>query len=92
MDGIGETTIFYLKIWSIIQLKHPFINGWPWGSRYPCRVGNLRRPFRILTMLMGNGTPIYGNFKYEALGYSQRGNMDDGRLTALGRNMQVVEM
>ena len=40
----------------------------------------------------GNGTPIYGNFKYEALGYSQRGNMDDGRLTALGRNMQVVEM
>ena len=28
------------------------INGWPWGSRYPCRVGNFRWPFRILTMRM----------------------------------------
>ena len=28
-----ETTIFYIKIWFIIQLKQPFINGWPWGSR-----------------------------------------------------------
>ena len=28
----GETTISYIKI-GIIQLKQPFINGWPWGSR-----------------------------------------------------------
>ena len=27
-------TTFYIKIWFIIQLKQPFINGWPWGSRY----------------------------------------------------------
>ena len=29
----GETNISYIKIWFIIQLKQPFINGWPWGSR-----------------------------------------------------------
>ena len=22
----------YIQIWFIIQLKQPFINGWPWGS------------------------------------------------------------
>ena len=29
----GETAIFYIKIWFIIQLKQPLINGSPWGSR-----------------------------------------------------------
>ena len=38
IDGNGETTIFYIKIWFIIPLKQPFINGWPWGSRYPTTV------------------------------------------------------
>jgi len=28
----GETTISYMNM-GIIQLKQPFINGWPWGSR-----------------------------------------------------------
>ena len=26
MDGNGETTIFYVEVWFIIQLKQPFIN------------------------------------------------------------------
>ena len=36
MDGNGETTMtmFYVMIWFIIQLKQPFIFGWPSGSRY----------------------------------------------------------
>ena len=36
MDGNGERTISYIKIWFIIQLKQPFINRWPSGSRYLC--------------------------------------------------------
>ena len=24
--------VLYIQIWFIIQLKQPFINGWPWGS------------------------------------------------------------
>ena len=29
MDGNGQATIFYVMILFIIQLKQPFINGWP---------------------------------------------------------------
>ena len=33
MDVWSFPTISYIKIRFIIQLKPPFINGWPWGSR-----------------------------------------------------------
>ena len=31
-----ETIISYIKIWFIVQLNQPFINAWPWGSRFLC--------------------------------------------------------
>ena len=34
MDGNGETTSFHVKIWFIIQLKQPFICGWPLDQEY----------------------------------------------------------
>ena len=36
MDGNGETTIFYIKIWFIIQLKHPFKKWLVLGFQVQC--------------------------------------------------------
>ena len=36
MDGNGETIISYIKIWFIIHLKQPFINGCLGFQGRPC--------------------------------------------------------
>ena len=49
----GETTISYVKIWFIIQLKVPFINEWPSGPRWLsdfCFFGDVKLHHRVEVM------------------------------------------
>ncbi len=47
----GETTISYVKIWFIIQLKQPIINGWPSGPRENKNTNSIKSPCRTFELI-----------------------------------------